>query len=224
MGEQINQSDTSAPDKSVGERNGSLRIVPVLGRRMMQNFIDLPWTLYADDRCWVPPLKLERKLHLSPSNPYFNHAEFQAWLAYRDGLIVGRISAQVDHLYLQRYEEATGFFCLLEAEDDAEIFQALFKVAEEWLRQHGMKQIRGPFNLSINDECGLLVEGLDTPPVVMMGHSLPYYAFRVEEQNYCKAKDMIAYWIQADFTAPRYLETLVARTGDRVTLRPLQVR
>ncbi|MCK4509565.1 MAG: N-acetyltransferase, partial [Desulfuromonadales bacterium] len=130
----------------------------------MRSFTDLPWSLYADDPCWIPPLIFERKWHLSPKNPYFEHAEFQAWIACRGERVVGRISAQIDQLHLQRYHDATGFFGFLEAEDNAETFQALFDVAEGWLREKGMRRIRGPFTLSINDECGLLVEGFDSPP------------------------------------------------------------
>ncbi len=204
------------------QRFEQLRIVPVAGRRLLRSFIDLPWSLYAGDPCWVPPLIFERKWHLSSKNPYFEHADFQAWIACRGERVVGRISAQVDQLHLQQYQDSTGFFGFLEAEDSAETFQALFEAAEDWLRKKGMRRICGPFNLSINDECGLLVDGLETPPVIMMGHALPYYSSRVEEQQFCKAKDLLAYWIQADFTPPRYLEALVARTGSRVRLRSLR--
>lgn len=208
------------------DKNGlteeELRIVPVAGEALKKSFIDLPWSLYEEDSCWVPPLKFERKWHLSTKNPYFEHADFQSWIGCRGDRVVGRISAQVDQLHLHQHQDATGFFGFLEAEDNAETFRALFDVAEGWLRQKGMRRILGPFSLSINDECGLLVEGLKTPPVMMMGHSLPHYSLRVEEQGYCKAKDLLAYWIQTDFKPPRYMETLVAKAAGRVTLRALR--
>ena len=203
-------------------RNGSLRIVPVASRRQLRSFIKLPWSLYAGDTCWVPPLIIERKWHLSTKNPYFEHADFQAWIAYRGERTVGRISAQVDQLHLQRYHDGTGFFGFLEAEDHAETFRCLFEVAEEWLRQQGMQRVRGPFSLSINDECGLLVEGFDSPPPIMLGHALSYYARRVEEQGYAKEQDLLAYLTPPDVPPPRQLETLAKRVAGRVKVRALR--
>jgi hypothetical protein len=201
---------------------GPLRVIPVEDRRMRRRFIEVPWPLYAHDPCWVPPLILEREWHLSTKNPFFEHAEFQAWIACRDDRTVGRISAQVDQLHLRQYRDATGFFGLLEAEDDAETFRALFAVAEKWLRQRGMTRVRGPFNLSINDECGLLVEGFDSPPPIMLGHALPYYATRIEEQGYAKAQDLLAYLIHPEVSPPRHLEALATRFAGRVTVRAMR--
>ena len=199
-----------------------LRIIPVVGRRLLRSFIMLPWTLYADDPCWVPPLIFERKWHLSAKNPYFEHADFQAWIACRGKRVVGRISAQVDQLHLQRYHDATGFFGFLEAEDNEETFHALFEVAEEWLRQQGMERIRGPFSLSINDECGLLVEGFDSSPPIMLGHALPYYESRVEEQGFAKEQDLLAYRVLTATPQPRQLEILTKRSGGQVKIRAMR--
>ncbi len=199
-----------------------LQIIPVVGRRLLRSFIELPWTLYADDPCWVPPLIFERKWHLSPKNPYFEHADFQAWIACRGKRVVGRISAQVDQLHLQRYHDATGFFGFLEAEDNGETFRALFEVAEKWLRQRGMERIRGPFSLSINDECGLLVEGFDSPPPIMLGHALPYYESRVEEQGFAKEQDLLAYRVLTATPQPRQLEILTKRSGGQVKIRAMR--
>ena len=199
-----------------------LQIIPVEGSRLLSRFIKLPWTLYGSDPCWVPPLIFERKWHLSAKNPYFDHADFQAWIACRGKQTVGRICAQVDQLHLQRYHDATGFFGLLEAEDRQETFHALFKVAEEWLRQKGMKRIRGPFNLSINDECGLLVEGFDSPPPIMLGHALPYYGSRIEEEGFAKEQDLLAYRVLTETPQPRHLEMLIKRSGGKVKVRPMR--
>jgi hypothetical protein len=165
---------------------------------------------------------LERKEHLSKRNPFFEHAKCKFWLAYRGATPVGRISAQVDQLHLQRYEDSTGFFGLLEAEDEAETFRALMDTAETWLRDQGMRRVLGPFNLSINQECGLLVEGFDTPPMVMMGHARPYYGARVEENGYRKEKDLLAYRIDADFELTRAMRLGIKRAQKRVHLRPLR--
>jgi hypothetical protein len=201
---------------------GHLRVVPVEGRRRLRQFIRLPWSIYQNDPAWVPPLLLERKEHLSKRNPFFEHAQCKFWLAYRGATAVGRISAQVDQLHLERYEDSTGFFGLLEAEDKAETFQGLLKTAETWLRKQGMRRVLGPFNLSINQECGLLVEGFDTPPMVMMGHARPYYSVRVEENGYRKEKDLLAYRIDSDFELTRAMRVVIKRAKKRVHIRPLR--
>jgi len=202
--------------------NASLRIIPVEGRRALRRFIRVPWPIYADDTVWTPPLLMERRRHLSPRNPYFAHAAYCSWIAYRGTRPVGRISAQIDELHIRRYQDATGFFGMLEAEDDAETFQALTKTAERWLRGKGMRRILGPFNLSINQECGLLVEGLDTPPSIMMGHARPYYGSRMEEQGYQKEKDLLAYIVQIGFALPSFAQKLMARTTQDLRVRPLR--
>ena len=196
-----------------------LEINPVNNRHQLRQFIRLPWSIYSNDPVWVPPLLLERKEHLSPRNPYFDHARYQSWIAYRDGNAVGRISAQIDQLHLDLHQEDEGFFGMLEAEDNAETFTALFKTAEAWLRSHGMRRILGPYNLSINQEMGLLVDGFNTPAFFMMGHARPYYAVRIEENGYQKEKDVFAYLLDAHFTAPRAMQAIVKRTRKRVTIR-----
>ena len=202
--------------------NGPLRIIPVEGGRGLRNFIRLPWSIYADDPAWVPPLLVERREHLSKRNPFFEHAKWRFWLAFRGERPVGRISAQVDQLHLQRYEDSTGFFGLLEAEDNEETFQVLMDTAEKWLINQGMRRILGPFNLSINQECGLLVEGFDSPPMVMMGHAPPYYGARLEENGYRKEKDLLAYTIDIDFELTKAMRTVIKRAARRVNIRSLR--
>jgi hypothetical protein len=208
------------------QENQLLKIIPVVDYRAMGRFIHVPWSIYAADPHWVPPLKLERRLHFSRHNPYFDHAEWRAWVAFRGRQAVGRISAQVDQLRLERYNDRTGGFGMLEAQDDGEIFAALFDTAETWLRDKGMQTIQGPFNLSINDECGLLVEGFDLPPSVMMGHARPYYANQIENCGYAKAKDIVAYRMHPDFPMTATMEKIVARSirarKGQFTLRSLQ--
>jgi hypothetical protein len=199
-----------------------LCIKAVEGRQVLRQFIQLPWSLYTGDPAWVPPLLVERREHLSSRNPFFDHARYRAWVAYRDKKPVGRISAQIDRLHLERYQDATGFFGLLEAEDDPEVFRTLLHTAQTWLQSQGMRRILGPFNLSINQECGLLVEGFDTPPMVMMGHARPYYAGRLEEQGYEKAKDLLAYRNSVDFTLSPAMESLLGRVAKRVQVRSLR--
>jgi hypothetical protein len=128
-------------------------------------FIHLPWEIYRDDPAWIPPLLMERREHLDPrKNPFFESAETRFWLARRGGRPVGRISAQVNRAHLERYGDATGHFGMLEAVDDAEVFRALLGAAEDWLKAQGLRRVLGPFNLSINEESGLLVDGFEHPP------------------------------------------------------------
>lgn len=195
---------------------------PVTNRREMRIFIDLPWRIYADDPMWVPPLRLERRLHFSRFNPFFKHGEWQIWIAYRNGQPVGRISAQIDRLHRERYGADTGHFGLFECLDDVEACATLIRTAEEWLKARGTRRVTGPFNLSINQECGILVKGFDTPPVVMMPHSRTWYGRLLEGQEYRPVKDMLAYWVEVDFKVPRLMNALIGKFSQQVHLRPLR--
>lgn len=190
--------------------------------RSTRDFLDLPATIYASDPAWIAPLAFMKREQISPKNHYFEHARFRAWVARRGGRVVGRISAQVDELHLAQHGDDAGYFGMLEAEDDPAIFAALFEAAEGWLREQGMRTVRGPFNLNINEEVGLLVDGFDTPPVVLMGHAPRYYGPAVEAHGYTTAVNLLAYHIRPDFEAPRVMERLAARVSDRVSVRSLR--
>ena len=200
----------------------SLRIVPVSDSREIRRFIRAPWSIYADDLTWVPPLLVERREHFSARNPYFAHARCCFWLAYRGTRPVGRITAHIDELHQERYRDDTGFFGLLEAEDEAEIFRGLLSTAEGWLLEQGMVRIRGPFNFSINQECGLLVDGYDAPPMIMMGHSRPYYAARLIAEGYQGVKDLLAYRLPTDFTPPELMKAILNKAAGCARVRPLR--
>ncbi len=199
----------------------TLTVRPVTSFREMGEFIDVPWHVYADDAMWVPPLRLERRLHYSKFNPFFKHGEWQAWVAYNNNRPVGRISAQIDSLHRQRHGSDTGHFGALECINDQTVFSALIIRAEAWLATRHVRHISGPFNLSINQECGVLVEGFDTPPVVMMPHSPKWYGNLLEIHGYQPAKDLLAYWVKVDFEAPRVMNTLIRKYSSQVQLRPL---
>ena len=201
----------------------AIRVVKVENRNTLNDFIRLPWSLYANDPMWVPPLLLERRMHLSPKNPYFEHAKFCSWVAYRKGKTVGRISAQIDQLHIDRYQDATGFFGMLEAENNGRLFHTLLNKAETWLGDQGMKRVLGPFNLSINQELGLLVDGFDTPPSMMMGHACPYYGDRIEENAYRKTKDLLAYIINSDTEPHAVAKAVMARSRDRIHIRNMNM-
>jgi GNAT superfamily N-acetyltransferase len=199
-----------------------VRVREVAGKAMLDEFIRVPWGIYANDPNWVPPLMLERRKALSWKHPYFKHADWAAWIAYRGDKAVGRISAQMDRLYLQSHDEATGFFGLIEAQDDRDIFRALFDAAHEWLRKRGMKRVLGPFNLGINQEMGLLVEGLQTPPYVMMGHAQAYYEKAIELLGYLPEQDTFAYELEiSDFRVPPVMHRLLKRQASKISTRVL---
>jgi hypothetical protein len=186
-----------------------LRIVPVHSAAELNRFIRLPARLFAADPHFVPQLEMERRDALSPGrNPYFEHAEAQFFLAMRDGRDVGRISAQIDELVQER---DLGHFGSLAGENDPAVFDALFAAAEGWLRERGRSRVRGPFNLSINEETGLLIEGFDAPPMIFMSHNSPYVATQIERLGYRKAKDVIAYLFDMAKGMPPQVQKMMAR-------------
>tara|TARA_B110000503_G_scaffold75368_1_gene116336 strand:- start:4102 stop:5250 length:1149 start_codon:yes stop_codon:yes gene_type:complete len=194
----------------------------VTNASQMRQFLALPQQIYASDPAWIAPLGFMKREQMSPKNHFFEHARWRAWVAYREGQPVGRITAQIDAMHLQQHGDDAGYFGMLEAEDDPAIFAALFGVAEDWLRSEGMKQVRGPFNLHVNEEVGLLVDGFSAPPYVLMGHARLWYGPAVEAQGYVGAKDLLAYQVRPDFEAPRVMERLAKRVSDRVMVRSVR--
>ena len=202
-----------------------IELVPVEGRALLNRFIRLPGRLHRDDPNYVAPLHLERLDALTAKNPFFSHAEVQFWLARRDGRDVGRISAQVDRQALALRPDAPGLFGMIAAEDDPVVFQALVETAAAWLRARGMRRMQGPFNLNINEETGLLVDGFDTPPMLLMGHDLPYVGKRLEALGFAKAKDVIAYLYDVTVDLPVSARRLLDRPlPAEVSVRRLDLR
>lgn len=194
----------------------------VTERAQWRQFITLPHRLYADDPAWVAPLNFEQRQRFSPANHFFEHARWRAWLAFRGTVVVGRITAQIDEMHLRQHADGTGYFGMLECEDDPAVFSALLEAAANWLREEGMTRVRGPLNLHINEEVGLLVDGFSTPPFVLMGHARPYYGAGIETQGYRGARDLLAYHIRPDFEPPRVMTKLAERVSGRVTVRPMR--
>jgi hypothetical protein len=197
-------------------------VEPVTDARRLDEFIRVPWRVFKDDPHWVPPLLMERKDALSPKQAVFGHVEWQAWVAYRNGAPVGRISAQIDRFHLDEYGDGTGFFGFFDACDDAAVFEALFGTAESWLVERGMRRARGPLSLNINQEVGVLIEGFESSPYFMMGHARPYYGAGIERAGYRKAADVFAYLISSHFKPPPIIDALIARLRKRVHIRPLR--
>ena len=174
-----------------------MRIERVVGRADLAAFVDLPFTLYRDDPSWVPPLKAEvRKLLDARRHPFYaggREAEIELFLA-RDGRrVVGRVAAILNHAHNRVHGESIAFFGFFECERRPEVAAALLAAVEGWARERGLEAVRGPMNPSTNYECGLLVEGFDRPPVLMMTYNPPWYAQLLEAAGYAKVKDLYAY-------------------------------
>lgn len=202
--------------------SGGLSIRPVDGRRDLAAFLRVPFRVHAGDPNWIPPLDFERRQAMDRGhNPYFQHAEAAFWVAERDGVALGRITAQVDRLG----PPGQGSFGMLCAPDDPAMLAALTATAEDWLRARGATSVLGPFSFSINQESGLLVDGFDTPPMMMMGHDRPYLGPRLEALGYRKAKDLYAYLCETGGNlSPRIQAMLARRMPGRLRLRQLDMR
>ncbi|OGP57176.1 MAG: hypothetical protein A2V67_12755 [Deltaproteobacteria bacterium RBG_13_61_14] len=188
----------------------------------LKTFLRLPWKIYSNDRNWVPPLlwDFSRKLDKS-HNPYFQHAEAEYFLAFRGDEAVGRITAQKDKNYEAHWKEKVGHFGFFECADDPAAAQALLEAGCAWLKGKGCIKAQGPFNPNVNDECGLLIAGFDTPPMFLMTHNPPYYQKLLEGQGFAKAMDLLAYRLDAVAEAPpdvaKYAETIRHKEG--ITVR-----
>lgn len=169
----------------------ALEVRPVAGKRELKRFIRLPWRLYRNEPLWVPPLLFERARFLDRErNPFFKHAEAEYFLAWRDGRVVGRISAHVDRHFNEFQDHDWGMFGFFECEEDAEACAALLAAAEGWLRERGRGRMVGPMDFTTNDECGVLVEGHDLLPTVLTNWHHRYYPSLLEGAGLTKAMDL----------------------------------
>ncbi|NCA12106.1 N-acetyltransferase [bacterium] len=203
-----------------------LTVRPVETRAEQKRFVNLPWRIYRDDPCWMPPLVMsqEELLGFRPC-PFYEKSRSRSFLATRGGTDVGRITAIVNAGHIERYGEQRGFFGFFECDDDQAAARGLFGSAREWLAREGMQAVRGPTNPSLNYECGLLIEGFDTPPFFMMTHNKPYYASLVEAQGLAKIEDLYAFWGRLEMldSIDKKLGVMVEGVKERfgVKVRPL---
>ena len=196
-----------------------MRVDRVSGRADLAAFIHLPFTLYRDDPNWVPPLKADvRKLMDRARHPFYgggSDAEAEFFLA-RDGReVVGRVAAILNHAHNRAHDENVAFFGFFEAVNRQDVARALLAAAEDWARERGVDAVRGPANPSTNYECGLLVEGFDRPPVLMMTYNPAWYADLIEGAGYVKAKDLYAYYSPVHDASLQRLQKLGARAEKR---------
>lgn len=202
-----------------------VQIVPVESRHAAREFLALPYVLYRNDPYWVPPLRIQQKqLFDTGRHPFYAHAEMARFLARRGGRTVGRIAAILDHNYNRFQNEPAGFFGFFESTRDQEAAGALVGAAREWLLGRGLRTVRGPMNPSANYECGLLVEGFDSSPCIMMPYNPPYYAELLEGAGLRKAKDLYAYHNTADEITVRKAERVAGRAlANNVRIRSIRM-
>jgi GNAT superfamily N-acetyltransferase len=176
-----------------------IEVRPVASKRELKAFIRLPWRLYRNEPNWVPPLLMDLRKRLDRErNPFFEHAEAEYFLAWRDGRPVGRITAQVDRNLNDFQDNAWGLFGFFECEDDPEAAGALLDAAAAWLRERGRDRMVGPMDFTTNDECGLLVEGHDRSPIILTPWQHPYYQGLLEGAGLTKAMDTFMWQLNVD--------------------------
>ena len=191
------------------------------GKKDIARFVEFPFHLYRNNPCWVPPIISERKSFLDPAkNPFFEHSEVQLFLAERDGEVVGTIAGIINRNHNKVHDDKVGFWGMFEVVEDYAVAEQLFIAARDWVKAQGMDTIRGPMNMSVNDECGLLLDAFDSCPVVMMTYNPPYYVDFVERFGFRKEMDLYAYQIDlrpylADKALPEKLVRVAEITRKR---------
>lgn len=202
-----------------------LKLIEVTSAADRSRFVELVYRLYRDDPNFVPPLRQEAKALISglKGNPWFEHGRAKFWMVERGGEIVGRISAQIDSLVLEHVHPGMGQWGCFETIDDPAVAALLIETAEAWLRGEGMTRSQGPISISIWDEPGLLVDGFHRPPLVMMGHHLPYYQGFVEAHGYQGVKDLHGWELDIDKPFPEMVQRIVAASekNSRLVTRPI---
>ena len=203
-----------------------IEIRTVVSKKDTEEFVRLPWAIYKDYPQWVPPLLMDRrKLIDREKNPFYKHSEAEFFLAYRDGHVAGRIGAILNHNHNREHKENIGFFGFFECVNDQSVADALFKAAREKLKKYGVTAVRGPANPSVNDEYGLLVDGFDLPPVVLMTYNPPYYAELIERAGFRKVKDLYSYGLSQETVMSERLERISRMVKERegLTFRTLNM-
>ena len=202
---------------------------PVDGKRDLDAFIKLPWRLYRNEPNWVPPLLMDVRKRLDRErNPFFAHASAEYFLARRDGRVVGRVTAQVDRNLNEFQGNEWGLFGFFECEDDTEAAIALLRAAEGWLRGRGCRQIVGPMDFTTNDECGVLIDGHERPPIILTPWTHRYYPAMLEGAGLRKAMDTLMWELRIE--GRDKVHPAIWEMADRVltehgiTVRPMRKR
>jgi len=204
----------------------NLIVKAVQTRKEKSQFFKLPWQLYRNDSNWIPPLRGNQLelLNYKP-HPFYDDGEIQTFLALHDGRPCGRVAAIINGSHNRQYDERRGFFGFFESVDDQEVANGLFDAVRDWFAERDITAIRGPMNPSMNYECGLLIDGFDSPPTFMMTYNPPYYAKLIDDWGFQKTQDMYAFWGHVDMieTLDKKLKFVVDEVFRRfdVEVRPL---
>ena len=212
--------------ESAAPAGSDVTVTPVQSAQDREAFIRFPYRLYAGDPNWVPPLEMERKDFLNPKkNPWFEFGNAELFLARRNGEVVGRIAAVDDPHWNDFYKSRTGFFGMFDVPNDPEVANALLDAAAAFARGRGMKTLTGPVNLSTNHDCGVLVEGFEFLPAMMMPYNFRYYGALLEGWGLTKMRDLYAYDISAAMTPPEKMVRIAERLkeSEQVRVRPLNI-
>jgi GNAT superfamily N-acetyltransferase len=204
-----------------------IRVEKVKTNGDLAKFIKFPWAVYQNDPNWVPPLISDMKEKVDrQKNPFFEHAKMDLYLAYKGSALTGRIAAIVDEAHNRFHAEKTVFFGLYESLNDFETSRTLIEAAAAWGKEKGMDTLRGPMNLSMNDECAFLLEGFDSPPAVMMPYNPPFYLELMEKNGLLKAKDLYAFYMTREHTIQEKVRTLAdkARQELNATIRTVNLK
>lgn len=205
----------------------SVVVRPISSSADELKFIKSQWNFYKNDPNWVAPIIFDRKKLLNTrKNPFYKHSAMQLFLAEDNGAVVGRIAAIVNDNHNKTHNDKVGFFGFFECANDQKVADALFAAAADWLRNKGMDAMRGPVNPSMNDECALLVEGFDLPPVVLMTYNPPYYAQLIENAGLSKIKDLYAYILkQENYRSEKLMRLQKAiRERNKLTIREVDFK
>jgi hypothetical protein len=206
---------------------GDVAVHEATGEKERMLFVRLPWEIYRDDRYWVPPVIKEDLAKISPSHPFYSHAEASLFIARRNGRAVGRIAAIIDRHFCEYHSCRTGFFGFFESLPDPETGPVLLETARQWLKERDMEEMAGPMNPSTNDICGVLVDGFDSSPCFMMPYNPAYYPTLLEDYGLRKSMDLLAYVVEGPFPGVRRFETLVERIRRKepgLTVRPINTK
>lgn len=178
-------------------------------------FLKFAYSVYQNDPHWVAPLLIDAVKVFSNENPLFEHAKMQLWIASVNGKEAGRIAGIIDRAHQEIHQDGAAFFGFYECVDDYDVARKLFETVEEWSRENGAKRLLGPMNPTTNDECGLLVEGFDSPPMIMMTYNPPYYLEHIERAGFKKARDLLAYFVDVKKCPLDRLSALAERVKKR---------
>ena len=198
-----------------------IEVVSISNKSDFRNFLKVLDSVYSDSDNWCKPLNIEKSIAFSKKQPIFEHITWAGWVGYIDGIPSGRITAQIDKLYVDKENSKTGFIGFFEACNNDELIMSLFAEAETWLRQRSVKKILGPFSFNINQEVGLLIEGFQTPPYIMMPNGKKYYKEAFERNGYNKSMDTYCYDIAAKFTPPPVMRKLIKKLPSELRVRAL---